>query len=357
MYDKIRSMIDRCGEIDRLLADPEVARNPSRSTALMKERAKLAKVADLAGELEKVRSEKAEAQGMASDPEMKGMAQEEIRTLTIREEDLIHHLEDLVLVSDRNSDRSVILEIRPGTGGEEAALFAAELLRMYQKYAEKQGWKLQTVDLDGTNLGGVKYANVSIDGDEVYKYLRFESGTHRVQRVPRTEAAGRIHTSAATVAVLPQAEEVDVAINPKDLKIDTYSAGGPGGQHVNKTQSAVRITHLPTNIVVQCQNERSQIRNRDLAMRWLRSRLYDHLLQEQNKQISDLRRTQVGSGDRSEKIRTYNYPQNRITDHRIKFSVHNLEEFLAGELDEMLAKLLEVDRDKKLKALSGKKSP
>ena len=357
MYDKIRSMIDRCGEIDRLLADPEVARNPSRSTALMKERAKLAKVADLAGELEKVRSEKAEAQGMASDPEMKGMAQEEIRTLTIREKDLIHHLEDLVLVSDRNSDRSAILEIRPGTGGEEAALFAAELLRMYQKYAEKRGWKLQTVDLAGTNLGGVKYANISIDGDEVYKYLRFESGTHRVQRVPRTEAAGRIHTSAATVAVLPQAEEVDVAINPKDLKIDTYSAGGPGGQHVNKTQSAVRITHLPTNIVVQCQNERSQIRNRDLAMRWLRSRLYDHLQREQNKQISDLRRTQVGSGDRSEKIRTYNYPQNRITDHRIKFSVHNLEEFLAGELDEMLAKLLEVDRDKKLQALSGKKSP
>ena len=191
----------------------------------------------------------------------------------------------------------------------------------------------------------------------MYKYLRYESGTHRVQRVPRTEAAGRIHTSAATVAVLPQAEEVDVEINPKDLKIDTYSAGGPGGQHVNKTQSAVRITHLPTNIVVQCQNERSQIRNRDLAMRWLRSRLYDHLLQEQNKQISDLRRTQVGSGDRSEKIRTYNYPQNRITDHRIKFSVHNLEEFLAGELDEMLAKLLEVDRDKKLQSLSEKKSP
>ncbi|MHC4607349.1 MAG: peptide chain release factor 1 [Planctomycetota bacterium] len=355
MLEKVREILKRFDEIEQQLADPAVARDPARSASLMKERGRLARTAALGRELEEILRQKAEAETLRDDPDMRKMAREEIETLSAREEKVKAELEELVLVQDEKSSRNVIVEIRPGTGGEEAALFAAELYRMYQKYAERMGWKFRTVDLAETDLGGVKYANITIEGNDVYRHLHFESGTHRVQRVPRTESSGRIHTSAATVAVLPEAEDVDVDINPKDLKIDTFSAGGPGGQHVNKTQSAVRITHGPTGIVVSCQNERSQLRNRDLAMRWLRAKLFDHHEAKQMKQIADLRRTQVGTGDRSEKIRTYNFPQSRVTDHRITFSVHNLEEVLDGHMDELVAKLIGEEKAKKLKALSDKK--
>jgi len=248
------------------------------------------------------------------------------------------------------------MEVRPGVGGEEAALFAGELLEMYQRYSAKKGWEVQLMDVAHSDLGGLKYGVMAIEGDDVYKYLKFETGAHRVQRVPRTEAAGRIHTSIATVAVLPQAEDVEVEVNPQDVRTDTYSAGGPGGQHVNKTQSAVRLTHIPTNIVVQCQDQRSQTRNRDLAWKALKTKLFEYFEEQKAKERRDLRRSQVGTGDRSEKIRTYNFPDSRITDVRLGAtgSIHRLEDFLLGDLDELIERLLKIERDEKLKALSKK---
>jgi peptide chain release factor 1 len=280
----------------------------------------------------------------------------EIATLTKREAQLLAVLEEMALSSDETSARSVIMEIRPGVGGEEASLFAGELLEMYTRFAGKKGWDLQLMDVVHSDLGGLKYGTIAIEGEDVYKFLKFETGAHRVQRVPRTEAAGRIHTSIATVAVLPQAEDVEIEINPQDVRIDTYSAGGPGGQHVNKTQSAVRLTHIPTNIVVQCQDQRSQTRNRDLAWKALKTKLYEHFEELKAKERRDMRRTQVGTGDRSDKIRTYNYPDSRITDTRLgaSGSVHNLESFLQGDMDELMDRLLKWEREEKLKALAKK---
>ncbi len=352
MIERIKEMVARFEEIERLIQDPSVAAAPEQYARLMRERGRLDKVVSRQRELESIRQDKSETEAMLGDPEMRGLAREELERLGKREAELLSELEEFLLTDDQESSRSVILEIRPGVGGDEAALFAREILDMYSRYAAAKGWKVQYLDVVNSDLGGLKYANVSIEGEDAFKHLRYESGTHRVQRVPATEASGRVHTSTATVAVLPQAEDVDVEINPKDLQIDTYSAGGPGGQHVNKTQSAVRLTHLPTGIVVQCQNERSQIRNRELAMRWLRTRLYEHYQEKAAKERREMRRSLIGTGDRSEKIRTYNFHDNRVTDHRIGVSLHRLLEVLAGDLHELVGKLLEYERQEKLRNLS-----
>ena len=354
MLAQIRQKLARFEEIDRLILDPSVVSNPAGYAALMKERGQLLKIVEPYRELEKTQRQKKDAQALLSDPDFRADAEAEIATLQKREEELVSRLEELVLAGDACASRSVILEVRPGVGGEESCLFARELLEMYVKYAQRKGWGVQLMDVVHTDLGGLKYGTLAIEGEDVYRHLKYETGAHRVQRVPRTEASGRLHTSIATVAVLPEAEEVEVEVKAEDVKIDTYSAGGPGGQHVNKTQSAVRLTHVPTGIVVQCQDQRSQIRNRELAWRWLRAKLYDHIEEQKARERRDLRRAQVGTGDRSEKIRTYHFLDHRVTDHRITFSVHRLDEFLQGDLDEMIGKLMEAERAAKLKALSKK---
>ncbi|MBI4833285.1 MAG: peptide chain release factor 1 [Planctomycetes bacterium] len=356
MQNKLDEIITRYNELESLITKPENIANPPLYAKLMKERGKLMPVAQRAKALEEIRKQKAGAiamsQSSAEDKELAQMAEEEIKTLSEKETTLQSELEELLLPGSEEYSRDAIVEIRAGTGGEEAALFAADLVRMYLKYCEKKGWKTSIMESSPTDLGGVKQAIFSVEGTDVFKFLRFESGTHRVQRVPKTEASGRLHTSAATVAVLPDAEDVDIEIKTEDLKVDTYSAGGPGGQHVNKTASAIRLTHMPTGIVVACQTERSQHRNRDLAMKLLKTRIYEKQVNETKELRDKIRRTQVGSGDRSEKIRTYNFPQNRITDHRINFSSHNLLVVLDGALDELIDELNKKDREERLKSLS-----
>jgi peptide chain release factor 1 len=356
MLDPFKQKAARFDQIEQLIQDPAVLSNPAQYGALMKERGQLLKKLGPYRDLEAVQKQKAETQALLADPDMKAEAEAEIASLQKRETELLAALEELALSSDETSSRSVIMELRPGVGGEEAALFAGELLEMYSRYAKKKGWDVQLMDVVRSDLGGLKYGTIVIEGEDVYKFLKFETGAHRVQRVPVTEASGRIQTSIATVAVLPIAEDVEVEINPQDVRTDTYSAGGPGGQHVNKTQSAVRLTHIPTNIVVQCQDQRSQTRNRELAWKALKSKLYDHFEELKAKERRDLRRTQVGTGDRSDKIRTYNFPDSRITDTRLgaSGSVHNLEGFLQGEMDELMERLLKWEREEKLKALAKK---
>jgi len=356
MLDQIREKAARFDQIEKLIQDPGVISNPAQYAALMKERGQLLKQVAPYKDLEAVQKQKKDAEALLSDPDLKGEAEAEIASLGKREAELLAALEEFALSNDATSARSVIMEIRPGVGGEEASLFAGELLEMYSRFAGKRGWDVQLMDVVHSDLGGLKYGTIAIDGEDVYKYLKFETGAHRVQRVPRTEASGRIHTSIATVAVLPQAEDVEIDINPQDVRTDTYSAGGPGGQHVNKTQSAVRLTHIPTNIVVQCQDQRSKTRNRDLAWKALKTKLYEHFEEQKAKERRDLRRTQVGSGDRSDKIRTYNFPDSRITDTRLgaSGSVHNLESFLQGDMDELMDRLLKWEREEKLKALAKK---
>jgi len=356
MLDPFKQKAARFDQIEQLIQDPAVLSNPAQYGALMKERGQLLKKLGPYRDLEAVQKQKLETQALLADPDMKAEAEAEIASLQKREAELLAALEELALSSDETSSRSVIMELRPGVGGEEAALFAGELLEMYSRYAKKKGWDVQLMDVVRSDLGGLKYGTVVIEGEEVYKFLKFETGAHRVQRVPVTEASGRIQTSIATVAVLPVAEDVEVEINPQDVRTDTYSAGGPGGQHVNKTQSAVRLTHIPTNIVVQCQDQRSQTRNRELAWKALKSKLYEHFEELKARERRDLRRTQVGTGDRSDKIRTYNFPDSRITDTRLgaSGSVHNLEGFLQGEMDELMDRLLKWEREEKLKALAKK---
>jgi len=353
---KLEPMVKRFAELEKLLTDPEVISNQGTCRAYLKERGRLVKSVDRYRRYQQIDTRTREAQAIledkSADDEFVTLAQDELKQLDAERHALLTEIESIFLDEVTESDRDVIMEIRAGTGGDEACLFAADLLRMYLKYAERRGWKTEVLDSHETELQGFKEVVLSITGEQVYKYLRHESGAHRVQRVPLTEAGGRIHTSACTVAIMAEAEEIDVQIDEKDLVIDTFRSSGPGGQNVNKLNSAVRITHLPTGIVVPCQEERSQHKNRAKAMRILRTRIYEQALEKRDSERSALRRTLVGSGDRSERIRTYNFPQNRVTDHRINFTIYDLEHVLLGEIEPIIDRLVEYDRELRLKSVN-----
>lgn len=351
MLDKFQKVEDHFAEVEARLSDPAVVADVEKFTALTREHAALLPIVNKLREYNEVRRQIAEDKNLlatSSDEDLKTLAAEELGELRKSEHDLERELPILLMPKDPNDERNVIMEIRGGVGGDEAALFAGDLFRMYTRYAERQGWHVDIVDYNAMNLGGFKEVIFTVDGAGAYSKLKYERGTHRVQRVPVTESGGRIHTSAVTVAVLPEAEEVDVAINPYDLRIDTYCASGAGGQYVNRTETAIRITHLPTGIVVQCQDEKSQLKNKEKAMRVLRARVKDLAVREQTEAIAADRKNQVGSGDRSERIRTYNFPQGRVTDHRIGLTLYKLEAVLNGDLDEFIAALITADQSKKL---------
>ena len=345
----------RSAELDRLLAEPDVARDPKRLRDLSRERSRLARTVETSEQYKRLQKTLADdrAAVVSGDAELAELAQAELPELEARETTLSEELKKLLLPRDPDDDKNVIVEIRGGVGGEEAALFAADLYRLYSKYAERKRWKQEVLSVTEAEAGGYKEIIFSLEGDGVYREMKFESGVHRVQRVPATEASGRIHTSAATVAVLPEVEDVDVEIAEKDIRVDVYRAGGPGGQGVNTTDSAVRITHLPTGLVVTCQDERSQIKNRAKALKVLRARLYDLKLQEQQQKQAAARKSQVSTGDRSAKIRTYNFPQSRVTDHRIGFTLHSLPGFMEGEISELVNALIEADAAERLAELAG----
>ncbi len=339
---KLDAVEKRFEELTEKLADPAVVSNRQKYAQIAREHAELSEIVETYREYRKVLEEIKNNKELLedSDEELVKLAREELKELEARREELEKKLMLLLLPKDPNDEKNIMLEIRAGTGGEEAALFAADLFRMYSRYAERKGWEVEILDVNPTGLGGFKEIIALIKGKGAYSRLKYESGVHRVQRIPETESGGRIHTSAVTVAVLPEADEVDVEIRPEELKIDTMRASGAGGQHVNKTESAVRITHIPTGIVVYCANERSQHQNRARAMQILRTRLYELKLREQEEKIQAERRSQVGSGDRSERIRTYNFPQNRVTDHRIGLTLYKLEQVLDGELDDIIDSLI-----------------
>ena len=352
MINKLEQIIARYDELGKMLTDPEVISNQNRLREAAREHNHLDPVVKKASEYISISEQIADDKEIltGSDEELKSIAQEELRELEEESFRLEDELKVLMLPKDLNDDKNTIVEIRAGTGGEEAALFVANLFRMYARFAERQGWKQEVMEASDTGIGGFKEVIFSLSGNEVYGWMKYESGVHRVQRVPKTEASGRIHTSAATVAILPEAEEAEIAIADQDLKIDTYRASGAGGQHVNKTESAIRITHLPSGLVVTCQDEKSQHKNRAAALKVLRSRL---LAQEQEKlarERSDARKSMVSTGDRSAKIRTYNFPQGRITDHRISFTAYRLEEYLDGDLMEMIEQLRIEDQKRQLAA-------
>jgi len=353
---KLRDLVVRHRELADELADPAVVGNRQRYRSASKQYADLDPIVAKFGEFRRTAEELSGAREVvasADDPEMRAMAVEEAERLEQQLAGIEHELQLLLLPSDPLDGKNVVLEIRAGAGGDEASLFAAEMFRMYSRFAESQGWKVRTTDLSESAVGGVKEVIAIVEGERVYSRLKFESGVHRVQRVPETEAQGRIHTSAVTVAVLPEADEVEVEIDEKDLRIDTFCSSGPGGQSVNTTQSAVRIIHLPTNIVVQCQDEKSWHKNKARALQVLRSRIYDRMLQEQQDAIARERRGMVKSGDRSEKIRTYNFPQNRVTDHRIGLTLHSLAAVMEGQLAPVIDPLVRHDRAERLRQEVG----
>lgn len=353
MFDKLKLVEKRYDELTKLISDPEVIANQSEWQKLMKEHASIEEVVLKYREYKKVQKDMEEAKEMMQDSEMKQLAEAEYYESKEMLPKIEEELKILLIPKDPDDDKNIICEIRAGAGGEEAALFAGTLFRMYTMYAEKKHWKLEILNENETGLGGYKEISFMITGKGVYSRLKFESGVHRVQRVPDTESSGRIHTSTATVAVLPVVEDVEIDINPADIKMEVFRSSGAGGQHINKTSSAVRLIHEPSGVVVECQTERSQFQNRDNAMKMLRTKLYEIEKQKQDSEIANSRKSQVGSGDRSEKIRTYNYPQGRITDHRIGMSIYQMENFLNGDLDEMIDNLIAADRAEKLKGEDG----
>jgi len=341
IFNKLEEVEDRFREVEGLLADPQVMSQQKRFLDLTREHAELASVVQVYRDYKRVSDDIEGNRELLqdSDPEMREMAKTELPELEVRREALAQQLKVLLLPKDPNDEKNVVLEIRAGTGGDEAALFTGDLFRMYSRFAESQGWKVEPLSVSDSEAGGFKEVVAMISGNRVYSQLKYESGTHRVQRVPETETQGRIHTSACTVAVLPEAEDVDVDIDPSDLRIDVYRASGAGGQHVNKTESAVRITHVPTGVVVSCQDEKSQHKNKAKAMKVLKSRILDQMLADQQAQMAADRKSQVGSGDRSQRIRTYNFPQGRCTDHRIGLTLYRLESIMQGNLSELIEPL------------------
>ena len=352
MFEKLKEIETRYEELEREMAEPGVIADQLRYKKVTKAHSDLEDIVAHYRELKKVMGEIQATGEMLRDKldsELRELAEAELASLEEDKSSLEEKLKVLLLPSDHLDEKNVIMEIRAGTGGDEAALFAGDLFRMYSRYAERNGWQIESMSSNPTELGGFKEAIVMISGDRVYSRLKYESGVHRVQRVPETEASGRIHTSAATVAVLPEAEDVDIEIDPNDLRVDVFRSSGHGGQSVNTTDSAVRITHIPTGMVVTCQDEKSQHKNKDKALKVLRARLLDQLMEEQEAGIAETRKTQVGSGDRSERIRTYNFPQSRVTDHRIGLTTHRLTEFLDGDLDEMIEALIVSAQSERLK--------
>lgn len=350
MLEKLKEIALRYEDLQAQLGDSAIYGDSARLASVTRELKELEPVVEAYRAYTQAQERRRQAQELLHDPDFRALAQEELGEARSQMEQLEEQLRLLLLPRDPDDERSVVLELRGGVGGEEGALFAASLLRMYTMYAQEKGWRMDIVSMNETELGGVKECSVLVEGTGVYSRLKFESGVHRVQRVPETESGGRIHTSAATVAVLPTVEDVELDIDPKDLQIDTYRSSGAGGQHVNKTESAIRITHLPTGLVVECQDERSQYKNKDKAMRVLRSRLYEMEREKQAAQTAAARKSQVGSGDRSERIRTYNFPQGRVTDHRIGLTLYKLDAILDGDLDELIDALVTAEQAEKLKS-------
>ena len=353
MLDKLQAICNKYEELSAKSEQPDFYADPQKAARLLREKNDLEPIVEAFHAYNQAQQDMADAQELMADPEMKELCQETYAAAKAQKEALAEKIQILLLPKDPNDEKNVIMEIRGGVGGEESALFAHSLLRMYSMYAAKMGWSIELMNLNETELGGVKEADFIVSGRGAYSRLKYESGVHRVQRVPETESGGRVHTSTATVAVLPEMEEVDVQINPADIEMQVYRSSGAGGQHINKTSSAIRVTHLPTGMVVECQNERSQFQNKDKALEILRSRLLAQKQKEQQDAINAQRQGQVGTGDRSEKIRTYNFPQDRCTDHRIGLTVHNLEKIMDGNLDEVIDALATREQTEKLQRLGG----